>query len=143
MKTSLSLMLVCGAAALSGLAFSQNPPQPNPPQQNPIDHKIALLEQDLLSNRQKMEEISGELADTKAMLDATLKYLAGQAQSARDMAATLDDSETKGFTFGINPDSRHVLLKGWRDQLASAQKDVPAPKAPKKKDEAPKVSEKR
>ena len=41
------------------------------------------------------------------------------------MQATLDDSEKNGFTYGINPDSRHILLKGWRDQLAAMQKDVP------------------
>lgn len=141
MKTSLSLMLACGAATLSGLAFSQNPPQPSP-----LDHKIELLEQDIVSNRQNMEEISAELGETKATLDAALKYIAAQAQGAKAMAETLDDSEVKGFTYGINPDSRHALLKGWRDQLAAAQKDVPllggGPKAPKKADEPPKASEK-
>jgi len=58
-----------------------------------------------------------------------LKYLDAQSKAARGMARTLDESEKAGFTYGMNPESRHVLLKGWRAQLSALQKDVPGAKA--------------
>ena len=54
-----------------------------------------------------------------------LKYLDAQAKSAAAMEKVLDDAEKAGFTYGINPDSRHLLLRGWRDQLSAMQKDLP------------------
>jgi len=121
MKSHLNLVLLC-AAAVSGLAFARSAPE----QGSTADHKIEILEKDIVATRARAEAIASELAETRATLDATLKYLAEQSASAKKMAQTLDDSEQAGFTFGINPDSRHILLKGWREALASAQKDVPA-----------------
>jgi hypothetical protein len=66
----------------------------------------------------------------KKQVAATLHYLEAQAKSAASMASVLDESEKAGFTYGLNPDSRHLLLRGWREQLATAQKDVPEAEAP-------------
>jgi hypothetical protein len=118
MKNSLSIA-VLAVALFAGLSFSQNPPAPS------ADHKLEILEKDLVSTRLRVETLSAELSEMRATLDATTKYLADQATSAKNLAATLDASEAAGFTYGINPDSRHILLKGWREQLATAQKDVP------------------
>jgi hypothetical protein len=118
MKNSLSIA-VLAVALFAGLSFSQNPPAPS------ADHKLEILEKDLVSTRLRVETLSAELSEMRATLDATTKYLADQATGAKNLAATLDASETAGFTYGINPDSRHILLKGWREQLAAAQKDVP------------------
>ncbi len=120
MKSVISFVL-CGAA-LSSLALEQNPPAPA------ADHKTEILEKDIVATRARVEELSAQLADTRADLDAVLKYVAQQSASAKNMAKTLDESEQAGFTFGINPDSRHILLHGWRESLAAAQKDVPAAK---------------
>lgn len=125
MKSQVSLLLLC-AAAVSGLAFAKSAPEQNTP-----DHKLEILEKDVVASRARTEELAAELAETRAVLDATLKYLGEQASSAKRMAQTLDDSEQAGFTFGINPDSRHILLKGWRDELAAAQKNVPVMPAAK------------
>ncbi len=125
MKSHLSLFLL-SAAAVSGLAFAKSAPE-----QTDSDHKIEILEKDVVASRARTEEIAAELSETRALLDATLKYLAEQSTNAKKMAQTLDDSEQAGFTFGINPDSRHILLKGWRETLAAAQKNVPAMPAAK------------
>jgi hypothetical protein len=115
---SLISVLLCSAAAVSGLALALNP-------QAGADHKIEILEKDIVTTRARTEEIAAELAQTRAVLEATVKYLAEQSNSAKSMAKTLDESEQAGFTWGINPDSRHILLKGWRDELAATQKNVP------------------
>ena len=49
-------------------------------------------------------------------------------------AKILELREKKGFTFGINPDSRVTLLAGWHTFAAGLQKEVPKPIV---KDEAP------
>ena len=55
-------------------------------------------------------------------------YLATQAQAAQVLASALEQSDKEGFTYGINPESRHTLLRGLREIAAAAQKDVPGAK---------------
>jgi cell division protein FtsB len=120
MKRSLgSLAFVVGALAC-GLAFSQNPAV-----QDPAGQRIDKLEKDLAASRLRVEALSTEVGDLKKQVTAAVKYLEAQSKQAAAMSGVLDESEKAGFTYGLNPDSRHILLKGWRDQLATAQKDVP------------------
>jgi hypothetical protein len=140
MKTVSVLVLasVVGIVAASGFSRSAASDV-----QDPVTHKIEILEQDLISNRQKTEALTVELGETKAALLKTIRYLEAQAKVAQTMETTLDESEKAGFTYGINPESRQVLLKGWREQLSGVQKDVPAmpeskPDAAKKSGEAAK-----
>jgi len=123
MKTVSVLVLASAVVIVAASGFSRSAASDV---QDPVTHKIEILEQDLLSNRQKTEALAAELGETKAALLKTLRYLDAQAKVAQAMETTLDDSEKAGFTYGINPESRQLLLKGWREQLAGAQKDVPA-----------------
>ena len=126
MKRHVGLILCAAAALLSSFAFSQDPAP-----KDPRDHKIELLEKDIASNRERIEALASQLADTKALLAKSVEYIGREAKSAKALAATLDESEQAGFTFGINPDSRHILLSGWREHLSELQKNVPgAPSAP-------------
>lgn len=120
MKSHFSTVVFVASALVCGLAFSQNPAAPDPAQS-----RIDKLEKDVAASRLRVEALSTEVADLKKELVATVTYLEEQSKAASAMAGALDESEKAGFTYGINPDSRHVLLKGWRDQLAAAQKDVP------------------
>jgi hypothetical protein len=124
MKSQFSTVVFVASALVCGLAFSQNPAAPDPSQS-----RIDKLEKDVAASRLRVEALSTEVADLKKELTATVTYLEEQSKAANSMASALDESEKAGFTYGINPDSRHILLKGWRDQLAAAQKDVPAPPA--------------
>jgi hypothetical protein len=71
-----------------------------------------------------------ELAELRRQMDQVLAYLEAQAQSAAQLQAALEDSRVKGFTYGINPDSRVVLLEGFGQFTTSLQTDVPTAKKP-------------
>lgn len=88
--------------------------------------RIAALEKDTAALRKVVEAQAKDAADAKVLAEKGARYAAEQAKAAAAMLGTLDESEKAGFTFGINPESRIVLLRGWRDALAAAQRDVPA-----------------
>ena len=88
------------------------------------DARVAALAKDCAT-------LQKDLAETRTLVEKTARYAAEQARAAQAMNNVLDASEKAGFTFGINPESRVVLLQGWRDALAAAQRDVPVvPVAP-------------
>jgi len=120
MKSSLGILAVVFTALACGLAFSQNPPAQTPPA--PSTEK---WEKELAAARLRFEALASEVADLRKQMAATQKYLEAQAKSAGSMMEVLDESEKAGFTYGLNPNSRHIMLRGWRDQLTTAQKDVP------------------
>ena len=130
MKSRTGAVVLVLAALVGGLAFPQNPPVTPPATQDPSLDRIAKLETDLAAAKLRIEALSAQLAESKKQLTATVKYVESQAKAAAAMAEALDKSEREGFTFGINPDSRHTLLRGWREQLAVAQTDVPEVEAP-------------
>ena len=142
MKRHLGIVAFAVAALACGMAFSQNPPA-----QDPAPQRVDKFETELAATRLRVEALSAEVADLKKQVASTVAYIATQSKSAAAMAAVLDESEKAGFTYGLNPDSRHVLLRGWREMLAAAQKDVPVvdtkvvpPPAPAKPDsKAPKT----
>lgn len=140
MKSRTGAVVVVLAALVGGLAFSQNPPVPNPPGQDPPGQdppgqdpavtRIEKLEADLAAAKLRIEALSTEVADAKKQMTTTVQYVENQAKAAAAMAEVLDQSEREGFTYGINPDSRHTMLRGWRELLATAQQDVPELEAP-------------
>jgi septal ring factor EnvC (AmiA/AmiB activator) len=89
--------------------------------------RLASLEQEVAAQKRANAQFVKELKEQRAQLDKTVRYLNEQAKAAEALVGTLEASEKAGFTFGINPESREVLLRGWREALAAAQKDVPAP----------------
>jgi septal ring factor EnvC (AmiA/AmiB activator) len=132
----LAALALSSAAVLCGFAFAPQAPQ------DPNAARIEKLEKDLAASRLRVEALSTDVADLKKQMAATVQYLQLQAHSAATMQTVLDDSENQGFTYGINPNSRHVLLRGWREQLAAAQKDVPAPEAQPENPAPPKTNAK-
>lgn len=131
-------ILVVGAAFVAcGLAFSQGPAAQAPAKADPVERRFEVLEADLISTRERAEALALELAELKTTLSSTIKFVGEQAKAAQAMAETLDASEQAGFTAGINFESRHLLLRGWREQLAAAQKNLPVIAEPKKTTSAP------
>ena len=125
-------LAVFGTAALCGLALAQTP-KPTPPAD-----RLDTLEKEVKELRGRFEAAAGaandrcallekELNDTRDLVGRLVTWAGGQADGAAALATVLDDSEAKGFTYGINPDSRIVLLGGWRSFLTGMQKDVPKP----------------
>lgn len=66
----------------------------------------------------RVEVLEAQLAEVRA-------YLQAEAKSAKALSAALDVSEQEGFTFGINPRSREVLLEGFRSHAVVLQQGVP------------------
>jgi hypothetical protein len=134
MKTSIGVLCVALAVG-GGLAFShgQDPKQDQAQDQKGKDapkddgaKRMELLESDLVSTRKRCEGLAGELSETKATLAKVVHYLDAQATSAASLQDALAASEAAGFTAGINPNSREILLAGWREMLGTQQRDVPA-----------------
>jgi hypothetical protein len=120
MKQNLVLGCIGLALLVSGLAFAQGGGAPRP------EEKIERLERDLVESQKRVEKLSQKLADQQVEVARIVRYLEQQAESSKALATALDQSEAAGFTFGINPESRHILLRGWREHLAVLQKDVPS-----------------
>ena len=128
MKAFVSALMV--AILLGGsLAFSQG--DGPAPAQGGSDPRVESLEAEVAALKQKNDALATDLTDTQALLEKMQAYLEAQAKNAATLATTLDEVERLGFTYGINPESRQALLRGWREQLSAAQADVPS--APAKK----------
>lgn len=126
-KTTLAVL---GTAVLCGLALAQTPKTPT--------ERLEALEKEVAALRAQvgappapgtvdLAAMQKELAETRAMAKQLVVWVNAQAKGAEALSAVLDESEQKGFTYGINPDSRTVLLAGWREFNAGMQTDVPEP----------------
>jgi hypothetical protein len=122
-----NIVLIASIAALACLAFAQTP-KPAPPSSLPpasapqvpsdLALRVASLETELVL-------LKAQVSQMRASNAQFATFVRTQGESAQALLAVLDDSEQKGFTFGINPDSRIVLLSGMRNFLTSLQQNVP------------------
>ena len=70
-------------------------------------------------------DVSPKVAALEKQLEGIILYLSSQAESAKRLGEVLEDSRAKGFTYGINPDSRVVLLSGFGEFVRTLQSNVP------------------
>ena len=119
--TPLLSLIATGCLALAAFQNGQNAD---------TEARLAAAEKDVADLKAKFAEHEKAVGESRALAEKTAKYLSEQAKAAAQMQDVLDASEKAGFTFGINPDSRILLLAGWRESLAAAQKDLPLPPAP-------------
>ena len=73
----------------------------------------------------EIKVMKGQLADLTNLMAKSTKYQAAQSKAAKSLVSVLANSETMGFTAGINPRSRETLLAGFREYLGSQQTAVP------------------
>jgi len=126
-------LVVIGTAALCGLAFAQTPKPAAPPADriDALEKEVAALR--ALANNLPPpvnEDVAGlrkELTETRILVNQLITWTSAQAEGAAELTRILDEAEVKGFVFGINPDSRTVLLGGWRSFAAGLQKNAPTP----------------
>lgn len=76
--------------------------------------------------RPTANDLEPKVAQMEKQLEDILLYLSAQAESAKRLAEVLEESRAKGFTYGINPDSRVVMLAGFGEFLRGLQSNVPA-----------------
>ena len=87
--------------------------------------RVETLEQEVQNLRAQFQVVAAEQKAQAQLIDETLGYLGRQAMQAEQMIDVLAESEERGFTAGINPKSREVLLEGFRNLYAEAQTGVP------------------
>ena len=117
MRLAIVLIVVVTAALLATSAQSED--------------KRPTAFREIENLTQEVEILETRLARTQGLLDETIKYVRAQARASEAMTDVLERSENAGFVFGINSNSRKILIKGWRSRVAAAQKDLPG--APKKR----------
>jgi len=138
MKLQLSFAVVASALLASSLAFNSVAAP-----QDPVQQRLDAMQKDILDSRARVEQMVEELKGARKTIEETQKYIDAQAKSAKTMAEVLDESEKAGFTFGINPESRVLLLQGWRDELGARQEGVPTPLPSKDSKDTKKPEEKK
>ena len=125
MKTLPAISIVCAASLLFGLATAQSPAQP--------EQDVATLRAEVAALRAEVDklkstdasELETQLEETRALVDQLAEWSRTQAAGADALTRALTDSQEKGFTFGINPESREVLLAGIRSFAGGMQQGVP------------------
>ena len=132
MKISPSTLLLASAALLCGSSFAAAPQDPGEDRVAALEARVATLEAKLAADSggadaAELAQMRGLVLQTKRQADQITVYLQAQAESAQALQKALEESKAKGFTYGINPDSRVTLLAGMDGFAASLQKDVPAP----------------
>ena len=85
----------------------------------------ADLEAQVQALAAEVATLRTDLEESSARIDETLTYLKQNQKAAEELVSALAASEAAGFTFGINPKSRELLLAGWRKQLSAMQKGLP------------------
>ena len=118
---------VLGAALVAATAFSL---AGNPPGQSDLQKEVDRLRADVneLKKKSADADVKEELKKTQAQLVETQSYLVSLGESSQALAEALNDAEKKGFTFGINPDSRIALLQGLHEFCDSLHRNVPGAK---------------
>ncbi len=117
-----SLFLAAFPAVLAQEKNQEKKPQEGAPT---LEQRVAGLEAQL-------GELARRQLESEKKLDDVLLYLEKQSQAAGAVLTELDSSEQLGFTAGINPQSRQVLLAAFRGYYGEEQKDVPEKRRVKK-----------
>jgi len=120
MKTKLSWILALSAALLCGSAFSQ---ADEPTAGADLEREVTRLQAEVTRLRRDLDA-------TARLVEQTVVYLERQAKSGKELAKALAASEEAGFTYGINPRSREILLAAFRSEVEARQQGLPGAPPP-------------
>lgn len=122
MNAKLSWIVFCAVAvagwSFAGLSTTQDPA----PKPVSLEAEVAKLKSEVADLKQKHET---ELAKQRSEIDFLTTWVKTQAQAGTTLQGVLDDSRDKGFTAGINPESRIALLGGLQSFAESMKSGVP------------------
>jgi len=79
----------------------------------------ALQESNANELQRRVDKLESRLAKVES-------YVHAQARSLRDFGTSLDAAVKKGFTAGINFDSRKILVRAWRKIVDAAAETAPS-----------------
>ena len=91
---------------------------------------LATLGATVAVQEDQNQALRGQVEELQSRVDGIETYLQSQAKAHGELAKSLQASKEAGFTAGINPNSREVLLKGLGDVATAAQAKVPGKAAP-------------
>ena len=106
------LLAITCFVGISATSFGQAETNSN------LESEVAALTGEVATLRE-------DLLESQAHIAQMLLYFENNKKAAAELTKALAASESAGFTFGINPKSRELLLAGWRKQLDAVQKNVP------------------
>jgi hypothetical protein len=118
-----TLTFVTLAALLGGFALAAQTPS-----QDPLVKEVERLRGEVFELKQRIQsqgDVGAELRRLSELQGQTVKYLTRQGEAAASLGEKLGESEAKGFTFGINPDSRIALLAGLNTFSETLRQEVP------------------
>ena len=72
-------------------------------------------------------EMQAQIAEFEGRIDFLETFVAAQAKAGAELAKSLSDARAKGFTAGINPESREALLAGLGAQAEAMKTGEAAP----------------
>ena len=121
-------LLLVGSIVVAGIAGTARPVQDGHSGDDKQKSRQEVVEEDVAALRLDLEKLQASFVELQSQHDQLVSWAQEQSRAAAAMEATLAASESAGFTAGINPRSRELLLQGWRANLSSLQKGVPATK---------------
>ena len=127
MMNKVVLGLVAAAALVVGTSSGQEPRPIEAGAQDPAVEIAELKRQvaRLTADVNQLKQAAAQGGEAGKEMEAVHGYLENQAKAAAALQKVLVDSEEKGFTFGINPESREVLLAGFDEFAEVLQQDLP------------------
>jgi len=124
MNSPVCVIAVAGALAC-GLSIAR-PTAARTDELSQLDGRVAELEKELtalkseVASLRKAPAADGGKDAVKADLDEVVRWVQAQGVAAQALQKALDDSRAKGFTAGINPQSRDLLLAGLGESAKAA-----------------------
>lgn len=118
-------LLLTAAGLVGGHAASRPEVAELAQEKSALELRVEALERVVAEQGRRLDLVAAESAGQRGDLEQTVDYLRRQAGQAEDLLRTLDESEDAGFTAGINPRSRELLLAGFRAAASEAQVGLP------------------
>lgn len=135
-----SPVTVLAVAALIACGISFARPTPAAQQELELDERVANLEKELVALRSEVAALRKAPAPAEAAnatlqadLEEVVRWIRAQTLAGDALERALEDSRAKGFTAGINPESRNVLLGGLGAVASAAKQPLKLGVAPQPK----------
>lgn len=140
MNSKLSLFVVAGALA-AGLSFARPARQERDPMDRieDLEKEVVALKTELAALRKAPAQATSAPAQDVALrqdVEQVVRWIQSQSQGADALTRALEEARAKGFTAGINPDSRSVLLAGFGELTRSLKAPLALSKPESKSEDA-------
>jgi len=122
MKPTVLFSVVVLALVVTAQSFAQAPRAGG---SQDVKAEFEQLKRDVARLQDEVQALKAAQGPKAEEFDEMVGYLRTQAQSATKLKQVLADSEQKGFTYGINPDSRVVLLAGFNEFATTLETAAP------------------